>query len=99
MVLGMDGQVVLLRVGRDAPGHGPAGQHAVALEPQVPMEAGGVVLLDDETGEPLPVGRPFGARRLRRGAEVAHLLVALELLPGGAHRPPVCPPPGTAWDS
>ena len=52
MVLGVDGQMVLLRVGRDPPGHRPADEDAVALQPQVPVQARGVVLLHDEAGLP-----------------------------------------------
>src|SRR5688500_9430632 len=82
MVLGVDGQMVLLRIRRDAPRHGPADEDAVAFEPQVPVHAGGVVLLDHEPGQPLVGRHLLGTRWLRGCAEVAHLLVTLELLPG-----------------
>ena len=48
VVLDVDGEVVPLGVGRDAAGHRPGDQDAVALEAEVPMQAAGVVLLDDE---------------------------------------------------
>ena len=50
MVLDVDGEVVLLRVRRDALGHRPGDEHAVALQAQVPVEAAGVVLLDRRSG-------------------------------------------------
>ncbi len=62
VVLGPDREVVSARVRRDALGDRPGGQRAVVLEPQVPVQRAGVVLLHDE-----PRGgcrrRP---RRLRR---------------------------------
>ena len=48
VVLDMDGEVVAARVGGNSLRHGPRDQHAVALQPQVPMQAARVVLLDDE---------------------------------------------------
>ena len=52
----MDGEVVALGIGRDALGHGPGDEHAVALEAEVPVQAAGVVLLHDEAGEVLALG-------------------------------------------
>src|SRR5690606_20328701 len=48
VVLGVHGQVVGGRVGRQALGHRPGDQHPVTLQAQVPVEGAGVVLLDDE---------------------------------------------------
>jgi hypothetical protein len=61
MVLGVHGQVVDRRVGRDALGQGPGHQHPVALETEVPVQAAGVMLLDHER----PAGRLRGRRSLR----------------------------------
>ena len=63
-----DRQAVVRRVGRDAVGDRPRGEHAVVLEAQVPVQAGGVVLLDDEPVAPADVAP---ARRLGGGVEVA----------------------------
>jgi hypothetical protein len=48
MVLGADREVVAAGVGRDALRHRPRGEHAVVLQPQVPVQRAGVVLLHDE---------------------------------------------------
>ena len=50
MVLDVDGEVVALRIVRDALGHRPGDEHAVALESQIPVQAARVVLLHDEAG-------------------------------------------------
>ena len=57
MVLGVDRQPVVGGVGGDPVGDRPRGQDAIVLEPQVPVQPRGVVLLDDE---------PRLARRRRR---------------------------------
>ena len=49
MVLGVHGQVVLFRRLGKALGEGPRGQHAVAFETEIPMEAPRVVLLNHES--------------------------------------------------
>ena len=51
VVLGAHGEVVALRVGRDAARHRPGREHAVVLEPQVPVQPPRVVLLDDEPAQ------------------------------------------------
>ena len=48
MVLGVHGEPVLVRVLRDAARQRPRDEHALVLEAQVPVQAAGVVLLDDE---------------------------------------------------
>ena len=48
VVLGHDREVVALVRGRHAARHRPADEHSVTLQPEVPMQRGGVVLLDDE---------------------------------------------------
>ncbi len=48
VVLHHDGKLLLLRIEGGAFGHGPALENAVELEAQVPMEARGVVFVDDE---------------------------------------------------
>ena len=58
VVLGVDRQVVALRVGRDALRDGPRDEHAVALEPQVPVQPAGVVLVHDEARLLRGVGWP-----------------------------------------
>ena len=48
VVLGADRDAVVARRRRDAVGERPRGEHAVVLQPQVPVQARRVVLLDDE---------------------------------------------------
>src|SRR5918993_59739 len=77
-------------------GHGPAGQHAVDLEPEVVVQPGGPVALDDEA--PARV-RPGGGRiagRFRRRVEPALLAIGLQpvAVPGHA---PVLPPVPVLW--
>ena len=48
MVFGVHGQVVLLRRLGEPFGKRPGGQHAVVLEPEIPVEAPCVVLLNHE---------------------------------------------------
>ena len=78
VVLGVDGQVVPLGVVRQALGQCPGGEHAVALEAQVPVERPGMVLLDHETWGPAPSGAA-GAHGLGR-------LGGIALGPVGAQR-------------
>ena len=54
VVLDVHRQAVLLRAHRDPVRDRPRDQHAVALEAQVPVQAGRVVLLDDEAPVSLP---------------------------------------------
>ena len=86
VVLGADGQPVIGRIGRDAVGNRPGREHPVVLEAQIPVQAGGVVLLDDKpvAGGPA-VGRGVGrgvdpARGLGCGFEIALAPVGVELL-------------------
>jgi hypothetical protein len=85
VILGVHGQPVVRRGGRDAVGDGPGGQHAVVLEAQVPVQAGGVVLLDDEAAAGGRWGRLAG--RLGGGFEVTLGPIALEraLVLGSRH--------------
>jgi hypothetical protein len=72
VVLGADGEAVLVRMGGDAarqrPGHG----HAVVLHAQVPVQAPGVVLLHHEARAlrlaPPPAARLGGALEVALGA-------------------------------
>ena len=63
VVLGAHGQPVLVRVLRDAARQRPGGERALVLEPQVPVEAARVVLLDHEAGRRRSSSRgaPFGS--------------------------------------
>ncbi len=60
VVLGVDRQPVLLRMRRQPLRQRPRDGHPVALQPQVPVQAPGVVLLDDEP--PTLAIRPAAAR-------------------------------------
>ena len=83
VVLGVDRQAVVGRVRRDPVGDRPRGQHAVVLEAQIPVQARGVVLLDDEPRS--AAGGAGGvAGGLGRGREVALGAVGVELV--GWHR-------------
>ena len=55
VVLDVDGEVPLAGLERDALRHGPARERAVALEPEVVVEASRVVALDDEDRASAPV--------------------------------------------
>ena len=48
VVLGADGEALLVGVEAGAAGDGPAFQNAVDFEAEIPVETGGVVLLDHE---------------------------------------------------
>ena len=83
VILGSHRQPVLGRVGRDPVRDRPRGEHAVVLEPEIPVQAGGVVLLDHEPGAVRGVGAvPRCSGGLRRLLEVALGAVGAELLPG-----------------
>src|SRR6185437_93572 len=86
MVLRPHGQVVFLGRLRQALGHGPRGQHAVALQAQVPVQARRRVLVHDEAGRriaPLPRTRLLLRRLLVAGLG---LPLRLELLRVAAAR-------------
>jgi hypothetical protein len=68
VVLGAHCQVVALGGQRHPLGQRPRRQRALVLEPEVPVQAGGVVLLDHEA---VPGRRPFAAERLGRLRRVA----------------------------
>ena len=85
VVLGVDGEPVLARSGRDSVGDRERGQHAIVLEAQIPVQAGRVMLVDDEPpGLLVGLGRGSApsARGLGRGLEVALGAVAVESLSG-----------------
>ena len=78
VVLGAHREPVVRWIRRNAVGDRPRREHAVVLEPQIPVQAGGVVLLDDE---PVPVAvAGVDAGGLRRGVEVALGAVARKLI-------------------
>jgi hypothetical protein len=78
VVLGVDRQVVALRVGWDAARNGPRQQHPVMLEAKVPVHAPRVVLLDHEPSARLSVVGAAGGLRCR--FEVPLLPVPIEAL-------------------
>ena len=79
MVLDVHGEVLRARLERHALRYGPAREHAVALEPEVVVEAARGVSLDDEDGLPRARrARGPTRERLRRGLRVAFSPVCLE---------------------
>jgi hypothetical protein len=94
VVLGVDREAVLLGVGRQALGKGPGDGHALALQPQVPVKAPGVVLLNDEAPA-LALRRGLLPARLGRLFEGALALVLVESLLGhcGPSLGAACVPP------
>ena len=83
VVLGHDGVAADGGVAGGAAGHGPRLHHAADLEAQVVVEAGRVVLLDDEgEGAGAPLGDGVGG--LGGSREVALLAVLVELFGHGA---------------
>ena len=87
VVLGVDGEPILVRIAWHPARQRPRHQDAVALQAQVPMQAPRVVLLDHEARATSSVSR--GAGRLRRRVERPLSPIALELVPG---RHGVCVP-------
>ncbi len=76
MILGTHGEAVFARVQARPLGHGPAFQHPVELEPEVPVQPGRLVLLHDEAvALPLELAPP-GLLRLRK---VALAVVGLDV--------------------
>ena len=84
VVLGVDGEAVVGRVGWDPVGDRPRRRHPVVLEAQVPMQARGVMLLDDEpcAGGRVAVSPVAVPGRLGGGGEVTLVAVAGELVSG-----------------
>ena len=66
VVLGVHGEPVLVGVLRDPARQRPRDQHAVVLQPQVPVQVAGVVLLDHEAALPAAAGAAGAARRSSR---------------------------------
>ena len=83
MVLGVHGEAVLVGRLGEALGDGPRDQHAITLEPQVPVQAARMVLLDHEPLVPLP-----------RRALAAHGLGSLPCVPLGPVRVELLRAPG-----
>ncbi len=90
VVFHVDGQLPGFGVERRALGDGPAGEHPVDLQPEVVVQPGGPVALDDE-----PPSRPASsvhrrrrrpARRFGRDGEVAFGPVGLQSLLRARHR-------------
>src|SRR5439155_22794031 len=75
VILDVDGEPFVGGVARRPLGHGPRLQYSVHLEPQVEMEAGGGMLVDDE---PPPGSGSDRARWLRRAVGGALGAVGLE---------------------
>ena len=62
MILGVDREPVLVGMLRHAPRQRPGDGDSLVLEPQVPVQVGGIVLLDDEApggGSGSIAGAPF----------------------------------------
>ena len=55
VVLGLDGQMIVLRIGGRSFRQCPRDQHALVFESEVPVQGAGVMFLDDE-GELVPAG-------------------------------------------
>ena len=72
VLLGAHGETLALRIGRGALGHRPALQHAIHFQAQVPVQAGGVVLLAQQ---PVPLAGPALAARHGSPVEVALAIV------------------------
>src|SRR5207248_1897454 len=79
---------------RQALRHRPRHEHAVALEPEVPVQPGGVVLLDDEKLVAAGLGRTVRPR-LAGTAAIALAPVFGELVL--CHQTPATPVPSTAF--
>ncbi len=88
MVLGVDREPVLLRRLRQPVRDRPRDRDTIVLEPQIPVEPGRVVLLDDEAGRGRAAARALvGSVGLGGHGEVALCPVALERLTSvGGHQ-------------
>ena len=82
VVLDVHGETLDLRVVGRALGHGPRRHHAVDLEPEVVVEAAGMVLLHDERR---PGAAAHLAARLGGAVESSLLLVAPERIVSHTH--------------
>ena len=99
MVLGMHGKVVLLRGLRQSLRERPRGKHAVAFEPEVPVEAARVVLLNDESlagwVPPWPtthgLGRLLGIALGAVGIELSRIDSPASIRRPWRHQPPPYP--------
>jgi hypothetical protein len=87
MILDVDGERAPARLERNALGHRPGGERAVALEPEVVVEPPRLVALDDEE-RPLPptsiregLGRSCGVALSPVGLEVGHQAAAARSRP------------------
>ena len=87
VVLGVDRESVAVRVTRDTARQRPGRQHPLVLEPQVPVQAGRVVLLDHVAARGRLVARcSLLVARLRGAVEVALRAVVGELVARFCHR-------------
>lgn len=78
MVLGVNREVVLLRVLGDAARQRPRDEHPVALQPKVPVQPPGVMLLDYEAGV-IALAAVAISGRLRAAFEGSLQAVSIEL--------------------
>ena len=75
MIFGADGKALVGRIKAGAARHGPAFKDAVDFQPEIIVQSGGVMFLDDEA-VPAPA-LPFSGRFLRPG-EVALAIIFLQ---------------------
>src|SRR5262249_42563711 len=78
MVLDLDREPLVMRVERGPPRHRPGLEHAVEFEPQIIMQSGRGVFLDDEAAVLRERNRGV-ARGLRRLVEIPLLAVGGEI--------------------
>lgn len=82
MILGGNCQVLALRIGGGALGHGPGLQNAINVEADIVVQGGGGVLLDDEVW---PLAWFAISHGLRGAARVALLSIAGQSVAGCGH--------------
>src|SRR3546814_13341925 len=87
VVFGPDGKALVVRIEARTSRHRPAFENAVQLEPQIVMQPGCVMLLDDKAVAACRPGRAGGFGRFR---EIALCPVCLKRF-GAGHRRPASP--------